>query len=55
MSDNAKLQQYINELSAQTNDPIHIRLISAYIGANPKESIEEELGKILIEIIENED
>jgi hypothetical protein len=55
MPENLKLQKYLQELSEQTTNPIHKRLISAYTGDNPKESVENELSKILSEVLKNED
>jgi hypothetical protein len=48
-------EKYINELLDELSDPIHKRLIQAYQGNNPLESMESELQKILMEILHNED
>lgn len=55
MPEISRLQQYLKELAKLTTDPIHKRLISAFMGDNPKESMEAELGKILSEVVKHED
>ena len=42
-------------LQAELTDPIHLRLIQAYEGDNPVESMETELGEILMEVLRRED
>jgi len=47
--------EYIEELLAELSDPVHKRLIQAYRGNNPLQSMESELGKILMEALNRED
>ncbi len=54
MADLSRLQIYLKELSELTDNPIHKRLINAYEGDNPKESVESELGQISKEALEDE-
>ncbi|MGR3309849.1 MAG: hypothetical protein ACUZ77_03655 [Candidatus Brocadiales bacterium] len=55
MDNISRLQQYLKELAELTTEPIHKRLISAYMGNNPKESMEVELVRILSEVMKHED
>ncbi len=55
MPEPSRLEQYMKELDALTTDPIHKRLIAAYTGDNPKESMELELGKLLSQVVNRED
>jgi hypothetical protein len=55
MEEFSNLEKYLKELSDGTQDPIHKRLIAAYQGDDPKQSIEAELGKILTEVMNRED
>ena len=55
MAELSKVEQYLQELAEQAEDPICKRLITAYKGSNPMESMETELGQILTEVIEHED
>ncbi len=48
-------EKYLNELLAELPDPIHKRLIEAYQGDAPVQSMESELGKILTEVLHHED
>ncbi len=52
---NSKLQKHLAELVDRLTDPVHKRLIQAYEETNPRESMEEELGVILIEVLHRED
>ena len=47
--------EYIEDILESLSNPIHKRIIRAYKGDNPVESMESELGKIVMEIIEHED
>ena len=47
--------QFLSELLKEVDDPICQRLIKAYEGADPLQSMEDELGKILLEVINRED
>jgi hypothetical protein len=46
-------EEYLKELLAKLSDPIHKRVIRAYRG--DVDSMENELGKILMEILRRED
>ena len=48
-------EKYLDELLAELSDPVHKRLIEAYQGDDPVQSMESELGKILIEVLRCED
>jgi len=48
-------KKYLDELIAELSDPIHKRLIEAYQGDDPVQSMESELEKILIEVVRCED
>jgi hypothetical protein len=54
MPDVSKLEKYLKELADGTKDALQKRLISSYQGVNPKRSMEEELGKILTEVMNRE-
>ena len=45
------LQEFVKILK----DPTHSRIVGAYTGANPLRSMEEELGKVLTELVQDED
>jgi len=47
-------QVYLGELGGMLRDPIHRRLIDAYEGQAPKESMEKELADVLMEILGRE-
>lgn len=55
MTELSKVEQYLQELAEQAEDPICKRLITAYKGSKPMESMETELGRILKEVVERED
>ncbi len=55
MTELSKIEQYLQELAEQAEDPICKRLITAYKGSKPMESMETELGRILKEVVEHED
>jgi hypothetical protein len=48
-------EEYLDELLAELSDPVHKRLIQAYQGDDPVQSMESELKKILMEILQRED
>lgn len=50
-----KREEFLNEILKEISDPIHRRLIQAYKGDNPVESMETELSKILSEVLQRED
>lgn len=45
-----KREEFLEEVLREIPDPIHKRLIQAYKGDNPVESMETELSKILSEV-----
>ena len=47
-------QEYLEELEASLSDPFHKRIIKAYSGENPVQSMESELKKILREVLNRE-
>jgi len=51
----ARLKQFLDDLLDELPDPIHKRLIQAYGGENPVQSMESELAKILREVVTSED
>jgi hypothetical protein len=51
----SRLEEFLDELQEKISDPIHLRLIKAYQGIDPVVSMETELGKILMEVVKNED
>ncbi len=55
ISQDSPREKYLNELLAELSDPVHKRLIQAYRGDNPVQSMESELGKILTEALHHED
>ena len=48
-------EKHLDELLSELSDPIHKRLIQAYQGDDPVQSMESELGKILMELLHRED
>jgi hypothetical protein len=46
---------YIEELLSQLEEPVHKRLIQAYGGSNPVQSMEAELRHIITEVLHSED
>lgn len=44
----------VEELVAQLSDPIHRRIIQAHRGTDPVQSMESEIGKILLEVLNRE-
>ena len=51
----SRFKEYQAELLEKVSDSVHKRLIEAYQLKNPVESMEDELGKILLEVLHNED
>jgi hypothetical protein len=51
----SRFEEYKAELLKKVSDPVHKRLIGAYQLKNPVGSMEDELGKILLEVLHNED
>ncbi len=55
MPETSRLELYLKELSELAEDPIHKKLIAAYTSDNPKKSMEIELGRILNQVLKDED
>jgi len=55
MTEPSRLELYLKELDALVTDPIHKGLLAAYTGDDPKESVELELDRLLIDILKSED
>ena len=55
MTEQSRLETYLEELKALAADPIHKALLAAYTGDKPKESVERELNRLLIEVLQRED
>lgn len=53
-SQHSSRQEYLDELLTELSDPVHKRLIQAYRGDDPVQSMESELGKILMEVLRRE-
>ena len=51
----SRFKEYQAELLEKVSDSVHKRLIEAYQLKNPVESMEDELGRILLEVLHNED
>lgn len=55
-SKSSRCEEFINELLEEISDPVHKRLVQTYLVSNdPVRSMESELGKILIEVLNSED
>lgn len=50
-----KREEFLGEILKEISDPIHRRLIQAYEEDNPVDSMESELRKILMEVLQRED
>ena len=46
--------QYLPELLEEVLNPLHRRLLEAYRESDPVDSMENELGKILLEVLSHE-
>ena len=55
ISQDPSRKKYLDELLAELSAPVHKRLIEAYQGDDPVQSMESELEKILIEVVRCED
>jgi hypothetical protein len=53
--DSQKREEFLEEILEQTSDPVHTRLIQAYQGDDPVDSMESELRRILVEVLQRED
>jgi len=54
-SEKSRREEFLDELQRGVSDPFHRRLIQAYRGDNPVQSMESELTKILLEVLRGED
>jgi len=54
-SEKSRREEFLDELQREVSDPLHRRLIKAYRGDNPVQSMESELAKILFEVLRGED
>jgi Trp operon repressor len=54
-SEKSRREEFLGELQREVSDPLHMRLIQAYRGDNPVQSMESELAKILFEVLRDED
>jgi hypothetical protein len=50
-----KCEEFLEGVLKEISDPIHRRLIQAYEEDNPVDSMESELRKILMEVLQRED
>ena len=55
ISQHSSRGEYPAELLAELSEPVHKRLIQAYQGDDPLQSMESELRKILMETLKHED
>jgi len=46
---------YQNDLDARLTDEIHKRIIKAYDNSDPVRAMENELGKILLEVLDDDE
>lgn len=51
----SRFREYQAELLEKVSDDVHKRLVEAYQLKNPVESMEDKLGEILLEVLQNED
>ena len=54
-SEESRREEFLDELKREVSGPLHRRLIQAYRGDNPVQSMESELAKILLEVLRRED
>ncbi len=54
-SKKSRTEEFLDELHRELSDPLHRRLIEAYRGDAPVQSMESELAKILLEVLRRED
>lgn len=47
--------KFLAELLEEVTNPLHKRLLEAYRESDPVDSMENELGKILLEVLSHED
>ncbi len=51
----SRRSQFLSEFLKELDDPVCQRLIRAFDGPTPSQSMEIELGKILLEVVNRED
>ena len=51
----SRSEEFLEELQRELSAPPHRRLIQAYKGDTPVQSMESELARILLEILHHED
>lgn len=54
-SQNSRREEFLDALQRELSDPMHRRLIQAYRGDDPVQSMESELAKTLLEVLHHED
>ena len=54
-SENSRAHEFLEELRKEIKSSLHKRLIQAYQGDDPVQSMEAELAKILSEVLHRED
>jgi len=54
-SQNTRCRKFLDELEREIENPLQRRLIQAYQGDDPVQSMESELTKILLEVLYRED
>jgi hypothetical protein len=54
-SQNTPCRKFLHELEREIEHPLQRRLIQAYQGDDPVQSMESELRKILLEVLHRED
>lgn len=50
-----RIVKYLSELDTRLTSPIHKRIIAAYEKSNPVQAMENELGKILLEVLDEDE
>jgi len=53
-SKKSRTEEFLIELQMELSDPLHRRLIQAYKGDDPVQSMESELSIILLEVLDRE-
>jgi hypothetical protein len=54
-SEGRRREEFLEELQKEVSTPVHKRLILAYRGSDPVQSMESELKKMLLEVLHHED
>ena len=54
-SEKSRREEFLDELQRKLMDSLHRRLIQAYRGDDPVQSMEAELATILLEVLRRED